>query len=308
MTKARILADYVSSDDELALKAPLASPTFTGTPIAPALKLTPTDTEPASETGTIYYDNSEKRIKHYNGSIWEEVNMNKNYDRPGDGPYDSDGYTVLLIHSNTSHGSTTFVDSGANSHTITLVGSRLDHDSNQQKIGTTSMFFNNNSTPIDSWLSIPDHADWDFGTGDFTIDAWIRPKSYGAGGYGGLISFTNISNSSHNTRNVRFDGTGGEMHWEGTNNYTMTGTITLDVWTHIAITRTSAGVVKWYKNGILDSTHTGATTDFSSLDGEIITIGSSWNGYTSNHGWYGYVDELRISKGIVRWTDNFTVY
>ena len=32
MTRARILADYVSSGDELALKAPLASPAFTGTP------------------------------------------------------------------------------------------------------------------------------------------------------------------------------------------------------------------------------------------------------------------------------------
>ena len=31
MSRARILADYVSSGDELALKAPLASPTFTGT-------------------------------------------------------------------------------------------------------------------------------------------------------------------------------------------------------------------------------------------------------------------------------------
>ena len=31
MTRARILADYVSSGDELALKAPIASPTFTGT-------------------------------------------------------------------------------------------------------------------------------------------------------------------------------------------------------------------------------------------------------------------------------------
>jgi hypothetical protein len=35
MTRARILADYVSSGDELALKAPLASPTFTGTVAIP---------------------------------------------------------------------------------------------------------------------------------------------------------------------------------------------------------------------------------------------------------------------------------
>ena len=32
MSRARVLADYVSSGDELALKAPLASPAFTGTP------------------------------------------------------------------------------------------------------------------------------------------------------------------------------------------------------------------------------------------------------------------------------------
>ena len=32
MSRARILADYVSSGDELADKAPLASPAFTGTP------------------------------------------------------------------------------------------------------------------------------------------------------------------------------------------------------------------------------------------------------------------------------------
>jgi hypothetical protein len=35
MTRARILADYVSSGDELALKAPLAGPTFTGTVAIP---------------------------------------------------------------------------------------------------------------------------------------------------------------------------------------------------------------------------------------------------------------------------------
>ena len=35
MTRARILADYVSSGDELALKAPIAGPTFTGTVAIP---------------------------------------------------------------------------------------------------------------------------------------------------------------------------------------------------------------------------------------------------------------------------------
>ena len=46
MTRARILADYVSSGDELALKAPLASPAFTGTPSV---------TLGSDATGDVYY-------------------------------------------------------------------------------------------------------------------------------------------------------------------------------------------------------------------------------------------------------------
>ena len=30
-----------------------------------------------------------------------------------------------------------------------------------------------------SYLSVPTHADYDFGTGDFTIECWIRPNSFG---------------------------------------------------------------------------------------------------------------------------------
>ena len=46
MTRARILADYVSSGDELALKAPLASPAFTGSPSI---------TLGSDATGDVYY-------------------------------------------------------------------------------------------------------------------------------------------------------------------------------------------------------------------------------------------------------------
>ena len=48
MTRARILADYVSSGDELALKAPLASPTFTGTPLTTTASAATNTTQIAS--------------------------------------------------------------------------------------------------------------------------------------------------------------------------------------------------------------------------------------------------------------------
>jgi hypothetical protein len=52
MSRARILADYVSSGDELADKAPLASPAFTGTPTGiTAAHLTTAAALPAAVTG-----------------------------------------------------------------------------------------------------------------------------------------------------------------------------------------------------------------------------------------------------------------
>jgi hypothetical protein len=52
MSRARILADYVSSGDELADKAPLAIPAFTGTPTGiTAAHLTTAAVLPAAVTG-----------------------------------------------------------------------------------------------------------------------------------------------------------------------------------------------------------------------------------------------------------------
>ena len=49
-----------------------------------------------------------------------------------------DSYTKLLIHSDTSDGSTTFVDSSANGHTITTSGDPT-HEDTKKIFGSTSM-------------------------------------------------------------------------------------------------------------------------------------------------------------------------
>jgi hypothetical protein len=207
-----------------------------------------------------------------------------------------------LIHTNEAHGSTTFTDSGNTGHTISRYGS-IDHDANQQKIGSTSILFNNVSSTV-HYLTLPNHADWNFGTGDFTIDAWVRATSHGHSDYGTLVSFTDISNSNNSIKNFRFSGTNGFM-FEGTTSYTMTANVSHDTWTHIAVTREGT-TMRFFKDGVLDSTHTGNSINYQSL-GSGIHIGSSWMGYHS-HAWHGYLDEIRISKGIARWTQTFTVY
>ena len=75
MSRARILADYVSSGDELALKAPLASPTFTGTATTPILKLTPTAnaSAPTGAEGLVYFDSDKNALMQYDGTEWLTV-------------------------------------------------------------------------------------------------------------------------------------------------------------------------------------------------------------------------------------------
>lgn len=80
-----------------------------------------------------------------------------------------DTYTKLLLHCDGTDGSTTFSDNGVTGHTVTANGN-AQIDTAQSKFGNASGLFDGTG----DYLTIPDHADWNFGTGNFTIDAWIR--------------------------------------------------------------------------------------------------------------------------------------
>lgn len=81
----------------------------------------------------------------------------------------NDGYTKLLLHCNGPDGSTNFVDDSASHHTVTAIDN-AQLDTSEKKFGTASGLFSENY----DFLSISDSVDWDFGTGDFTIDFWVR--------------------------------------------------------------------------------------------------------------------------------------
>ena len=63
-------------------------------------------------------------------------------DRAGDlsSSYSKDSDNKLLIHSDTTDGSTTFTDSSLSDHTITPYGN-VHHETDAQKFGATSMYF-----------------------------------------------------------------------------------------------------------------------------------------------------------------------
>lgn len=203
----------------------------------------------------------------------------------------NDAYTVLLIHSNTTDGSTTFVDSAfAGDHTgdITVVGD-THHETDQQKFGTTSIAMDGTNDK----LTIAASQDFNFGTGDFTIDFWTRLTVIDSPGFV-LVCVAGNRTLEANVNNLLFANV--------TTYLDVAHGMAINTWYHIALVR-YGNTVTIYVNGssIGSADCTGATFDWSS---DTLKFGD-YN-LASTYALPGYLDEIRVSKGIARWTANFT--
>jgi len=194
---------------------------------------------------------------------------------------------VLMLHMNGADASTTFTDSSDTAHTITAVGG-AQIDTAQSKFGSASGLFDG----AGDYLTAADHADWDFGTGDFTIDFWLRFNSAGA------AYFVDREDSArfavrYGGGNLRFDIGGGSVvsqAWSPSNG----------VWYHIAATRSGTNCYLF-----VDGTQHGSTgsSSFNISFTTGIGVGASSTGTQPVNGW---MDEVRIVKGQAIWTANFT--
>jgi hypothetical protein len=259
--------------------------------------MTPTDSTgsfPADTEGAIYYDDSQSQLKHYNGDGWISMNTNINYDRPGDGPYTSDDYTVLLIHADNSS-----ADSSGNGNTM---GGNTTFSSTS-KLGSHSI---EHSNTYGQWT---DTTDWDLGN-VFTIDFWSY--SHSKGSYDRWIGGGTNANGSNGEHwffgkwpNDQFN-----FGYYNGSGYTETaasvGTWNLNTWYHVALVRTGS-YLDIYWNGVRKVHWDVGNQSFNTGAQSLIT-GYRWSYGSRIEPFDGYMDELRISKGIARWTSDFTVY
>lgn len=202
--------------------------------------------------------------------------------------------TKLLIHSDTTDGSTIFVDSSNSEHVLTP--STPEHDTDQAYFGATSILF-----PGNGEISAPDSDDWDFGADDWTIDMWIRPTSFS-------VRQAIINQSNTGASSVSFwveQNAGGTIRFltnsGNTLEFSTTGSLTVLTWQHLAIVR-SGNTVTVYFDGVADATTGDATGITFGTLAEILRIGR----YSGGFFYDGHIDEIRILKGIAAWTANFT--
>jgi hypothetical protein len=165
-------------------------------------------------------------------------------------------------------------------------------------------------------LTAPDHADWTFGSSNFTVEGWFRfPNSLGGtdmfithadivgddAGWEFLINTTTVP--YHHDLRFRYSLDGSlSSGWHQT--VEREWGLSLDTWYHLAAARSSTNL-----HIFVDGVQQGATADVSTDTFYNSTVplyisGGEENGAPANY-FDGYVDEIRISD-IARYTTGFT--
>lgn len=186
--------------------------------------------------------------------------------------------------------------------------------STQSKFGTKSLGIPENFDAGGNdqhYLSVPSSTDFAIGSGDFTIDFWLSVESFASFAGGGTVVFghreagTTWGGIWVSAANIGWHSlTSGTWDTNWTN--TTATTFTAGVWYHIAIVRSGN---TWYC--FKDGTDLGCTLNVGAFSSsQMIGSGSANLTFPANAGWneHGpyYIDEFRFSKGIARWTSNFT--
>jgi hypothetical protein len=165
-------------------------------------------------------------------------------------------------------------------------------DTGTKKYGTGSLEFDGTG----DWLLMANTFDQQLGTGNFTIEFWVYLNATGVamGFIGKGTSTTGLLVSLVSTNTVRFT--------NNTSTITSTGTLSASTWNHIAVVRegTGSNLTKIYINGTNDGTGT-VSTNFNQTS--VMYVGANRTGGDPLN---GLIDELRITKGVARYTANFT--
>ena len=149
------------------------------------------------------------------------------------------------------------------------------------------------------------NAAYSFGTGDFTVEAWINiPPISNTNGKVIVDSRPDSTNGAYwifsLTNNGRLNAT--TMSTGGVT-ISSTNPIPTNQWVHVAYTRRS-GILNLWVNGLSVATASGNTDNISS---SILWIGRLAFSSVAADSWFtGYMSNLRIVKGVAVYTGNFT--
>jgi phage-related tail fiber protein len=217
-----------------------------------------------------------------------ETSPGGTYTSTGDANYAN---VSLLLHGDGENNAFVFTDNAFTPKTILSSGGTCI-STTQSKFGGSSLYNNANA----GYLYSNGASDFAFGTGNFTVEFWFKLDSLT--GYnthlfhtGGVGDFSIVVDTTGERKiSILFNG------WQ-------TGTTAIGysgAWYHLAVCRVGT-TVTMYLNGTQDLQYTGDNTNYT-----VANAGPYIMGYPASYGFIGYLDDIRITKGVARYTANFT--
>jgi hypothetical protein len=211
--------------------------------------------------------------------------------QPSDAAFAS---VALLMPFNGANGSTSFIDASSSGRVLVPSSGSPVISTAQSRWGGSSLYLGSSDDGIwtDSYTGVQ------FGTADFTVELWAYLTA-GPGGDFLLVSCRNPSGSGRWALNIQ-SSRNFSLLIDGSN-YANSSAVPLNEWMHLAVTR-QGNTVRSFVNGTLSttvSTFTGSISDTTSP----LRIGNepTFSGFAPI-----YIDDVRVTKGLARYTANFT--
>lgn len=167
----------------------------------------------------------------------------------------------------------------------------------QFKYGTASLYFDGTG----DYLKIPSNSEFAFGTGNFTIEFWMRSADVSAAQRGQIqISSTAGGLSTSYSNGLAIFQNNGALHAyiDGIQFNSGPNVISQNTWHHISLTRNGTSCRLF-----VDGTQVATLTSSANLTASNLVVGGHYN---SSYLYAGYIDDLRIIKGNALYTSNFT--
>ena len=153
------------------------------------------------------------------------------------------------------------------------------------------------------YIRATDSSEFNMATDDFTVEMWIYPKSTNHQ----KLVFAHTSGGDYGWANLYFDN--GQLRLYSSSNGSswisglgplVIGTPKLNEWSHVAVTR-SGNTFRVFHNGVLTGTATSSASLMNSTGELQLGARNGTDNFTGN------VQDLRIYKGIAKYTEDFTV-
>jgi hypothetical protein len=209
----------------------------------------------------------------------------------------------LLLHGDGPNGSTAITDNSPTPKTVTAVGN-AQISTAQSKFGGASILFDGTG----DYCQLANNSAFQFGAGNFTIEYWFYPTNLSSVKQHLNPDITVASNATQASYAIITNGTAVLYYlsssgtaWNIASGVSV-GTAILNVWQHLALVR-NGNTITPYLNGTAGTTTTTSASLFNFSSALI--IGWQANGGAGQE-FSGYIDDFRITKGVARYTANFT--